>query len=396
MKRCFVVGIALCVTQAMMGYYLLQHVNSSQNTKPFEPLSTNRSSHVATAQVLLLRGLQTKNNATSVRVGKERIFKLLAGAGINNIDDDTARQLPTWRQVVELYGAKPIIHGLQDSTTCQSFQTHSPKQNHFVSTAGMFNSGTNLMAQLLMANCQMVDRMAVYGKQNRGVRWQVPWGKHNPPNRSANGQHQVTKSINVTASDTLVAVTIRDPYVWMASMCRHPYGAHWIHDKLHCPNLIADEANVQQSKKEKWMILTQDKSVPILVDYGIGQERYDSLVHLWNEWYKEYMDVPNNIYRIIVRHEDLIFYPKEVTHAVCTCAGGKIKAHPFKFIVDTAKHAETAHGSNRTGWMDAMIRYGTAKKRALPFTTVDLDYAATHLDPNLMQIFGYHYPPKRK
>lgn len=40
---------------------------------------------------------------------------------------------------------------------------------------GTFNSGTNLMAELLIHNCHMQKRMDRFGHKNRGVRWQVPW-----------------------------------------------------------------------------------------------------------------------------------------------------------------------------------------------------------------------------
>jgi hypothetical protein len=106
---------------------------------------------------------------------KARILELIREAGVNidlERDADIVRELPTWKQVTDLYGEKPVIHGLD---TCQKFQDHSDRADHFVSTAGTFNSGTNLMAELLIANCHMQDRMAKYGQKNRGVRWQVPW-----------------------------------------------------------------------------------------------------------------------------------------------------------------------------------------------------------------------------
>jgi hypothetical protein len=106
---------------------------------------------------------------------KARILELIREAGVHidiERDADIIRELPTWKQVTDLYGEKPVIHGLD---TCQKFQDHSDRADHFVSTAGTFNSGTNLMAELLIANCHMQDRMEKYGATNRGVRWQVPW-----------------------------------------------------------------------------------------------------------------------------------------------------------------------------------------------------------------------------
>ena len=103
---------------------------------------------------------------------KQPILDIIKDAGIGRVDDETLILLPTWKEVVDLYGEEPRIYGLEN---CKVFQEHSDPADHFVSTAGTFNSGTNLMAESLIANCHMQDRMDKYGYQQRGVRWQVPW-----------------------------------------------------------------------------------------------------------------------------------------------------------------------------------------------------------------------------
>lgn len=70
----------------------------------------------------------------------------------------------------ELYGDKPIMYGLD---TCKSFQTASDPSEHFLAVAGTFNSGTNLLSELLIQNCHMPARMAKYGSVHEGIRWQV-------------------------------------------------------------------------------------------------------------------------------------------------------------------------------------------------------------------------------
>jgi hypothetical protein len=69
-----------------------------------------------------------------------------------------------------LYGETPAIQGLN---TCKAFQDASDPAEHFLAVAGTFNSGTNLLAELLIHNCQMPARMAKYGKIHEGIRWQV-------------------------------------------------------------------------------------------------------------------------------------------------------------------------------------------------------------------------------
>ena len=106
---------------------------------------------------------------------KGPIIDLITEAGISfdPVEDaDLLDELPDWDDVVQMYGAKPIIHGINEGN-CQRFQQHSDAGEHLVGTAGTFNSGTNLMAELLIHNCMMPERMKKYGSKNRGIRWQV-------------------------------------------------------------------------------------------------------------------------------------------------------------------------------------------------------------------------------
>jgi hypothetical protein len=106
---------------------------------------------------------------------KGPIIDLITEAGISfdPVEDaDLLDELPDWDEVVKMYGAKPVIHGINEGN-CQKFQQHSDRGEHLLGTAGTFNSGTNLMAELLIHNCMMPERMKKYGSKNRGIRWQV-------------------------------------------------------------------------------------------------------------------------------------------------------------------------------------------------------------------------------
>jgi hypothetical protein len=155
-------------------------------------------------------------------------------------------------------------------------------------------------------------------------------------------------------------------------MCRHPYGAEWDRgdDQSHCPNLI---------------------DAPVSIEYAAFKQRHDSLVHFWNEWYGDYLaaDFP----RLIVRFEDVIFHPKEITQAVCECAGGKLKQRGFKYVVESAKKGD-AHGTDKTSYTDALIKYGRETGRYKGMRPEDLEYAKQQLDPRLMEWFNYRYPPQ--
>jgi hypothetical protein len=174
-------------------------------------------------------------------------------------------------------------------------------------------------------------------------------------------------------------------------MCHIQYSAHWHHDpNRHCPNLIPDTMDLVQFGK----FLKEGQPVPIHVKYNGFWKHYDSLVGMWNTWYREYYDgVP--FQRVMVRYEDLLFFPYQVTQAVCACAGGELRTdRDFQYIVKSAKKGETAHGPMelRTGYLQALIHYGKATHRSTRYLKADLEYARQHLDTVLMEYFGYKHP----
>jgi len=167
----------------------------------------------------------------------ERISKILISANAE-VDEETLSKLPTWDDVISQYGEKPIIYGLE---TCEAYRQSVKPEDRMIGPAGIFNTGTNLLFQLMKENCDIRD--AFLSKTHRepkrnGIRWQAPWGKHNTPS-THRLKHVATfwgEGINHTAF--FPVVMIKDPYGWMGSQCRHPYQAHWDHKVGNCPNLI--------------------------------------------------------------------------------------------------------------------------------------------------------------
>jgi len=65
----------------------------------------------------------------------------------------------------------------------------------------------------------------------------------------------------------------------------------------------------------------------------------------------------------------------------------------FVYILNSAKKGEAAHGKERTGFVDAMIKYGREAKRYATFKTpYDLEYVRDNVDPQLMSVMGYQAP----
>lgn len=223
------------------------------------------------------------------------------------------------------------------------------------------------------------------------------WGKHTPiDNENVRQEHKVASGAAIMADNVFPAVTIRDPAVWAASMCRHEYAMEWPHTRpiesdQHCPNFVPNDIDIALQES-----LRNVSSIPVLVKYAEFEREHLSMIHHWNEFFGAYYE-QNHFPRLIIRFEDLIFHPKPVVQAVCECAGGKMKyesgSNGFKYIVQFAKK-EGGHSKDKTGFVDAIIKYGSGTNRwnGGGMTEEDRRFAFQHLDRALMKTFGYQYP----
>jgi hypothetical protein len=80
------------------------------------------------------------------------------------VREEFLKSVPSWLSIEALYGSTPIIYGLEH---CQSFQKRR-RQQRSLAAAGTFNSGTNLLANLLRTNC-------VIRGSHQPFLWQAPW-----------------------------------------------------------------------------------------------------------------------------------------------------------------------------------------------------------------------------
>jgi len=208
--------------------------------------------------------------------------------------------------------------------------------------------------------------------------------------------HKTQSGANLTANEVFPAITVRDPAVWAASMCRHEYSMEWTHTKKgeqpeHCPNFVPNEIDVALNAT-----LQDASSVPVRIEYAEFAREHDSLLHHWNDYYGAYLR-QDRFPRLMVRFEDLIFHPKQVTEAVCLCAGGEMKhaldGKGFQYIVQSAKKG-AVHGKDKTGYVVAIVKYGTDKNRwkSGGMTDADRKFANQYLDSELMNLFAYKLP----
>jgi hypothetical protein len=225
-------------------------------------------------------------------------------------------------------------------------------------------------------------------KRGHGNSWEVPWGKHTPAIFRTN----FTKGHpNYDKSEVLPVVLVRNPYSWMKSICRNSYTIRFQErHKKTCPRLKTSTTNNNNdNNSNSWNKVT--------VRYGAGTMHHESVAHLWNEWNGFYYHDPE-LPRLMVRFEDLIFRPKEVTEQICKCAGG-ILGHRqddmdapvdgFHYVSQSAKKG-SGHGSvkERNGLVDSWIKYGSNDPKQ-DYSPDQLASANEVLDMDLMREFHY-------
>ena len=233
--------------------------------------------------------------------------------------------------------------------------------------AGLFNTGTNLLDTQMRKNIHMPHANL----------WQVPWGKHRMAEVKWN--HTATNMEKHDKDHVLPVVILRDPLAWLQSMCSHPYATNWKHAKHHCPNLVPN-----QQDREHYEILPQHSfEVTIKFDKKMINH-YKSLVHLWSEWYRQYLEADYPV--LLIRFEDLVFQPVTVLREIADCVDGTL-AHPIQYQVQSSK----SHGSG-TDYIQALIKTADTQLRLYNLTAEDLDFARTHLDAELLRLFRYNVP----
>lgn len=304
--------------------------------------------------------------------GKGRILSILREAGVTDLSRDRIEQLPTWKQVVDLYGQKPVIHNLQ---SCARFRETVPEVERMLGSAGMFSSGTNLVTRLLKGNCYIPARLHKYGvnasKEDHGMRFQVPYGKHTPHHYRY--LHSTEKAAAIRKENLLPVVTIRNPWTWMQSMCKNPYTAKWAHWQ-QCPNLRPHGT---------WN--------EVSVQYAAGTDEHKSLAHLYNDWYNGYFKDADYPF-VMIRMEDLVFHTKETITQVCECAGGRIRNdRPFAYVTESAKNDSPGHDTS-TGLIEAIIKYSQPLQEHAGFTLEDYQAALEAIDEDLTHRFQYQNP----
>lgn len=360
---------------------LIEHLDTRLKPKPSHQVGI-----VTPGDVLDGREQSSDQKLTS---SNDTVLEHFRHAGVE-LDEESLKKLPTWETIIQQIGPKPVYLGEE---TCQRFQDTVPALGRMIGSAGMFNSGTNLVTKLLKMNCVIPEQYEKYKddpkatKEQFGIMWQCPWGKHTPVRFKYNHTVPIGGNDKKNKEYCLPVVTIRNPYDWMKSMCKHPYTAKWVQYEgglgKVCPHLVHSPKSLPNKKV----------SVKLTAKFSEFELNVDSLAHLYNIWYADYWQHFNMPY-LFVRFEDLIFRPYEVTEAICSCAGGRTNPRDkFEYVVESAKSDSPGHGDELTGMLDAWIKYGNPMEVKAGFNDADWEASLEFLSRDLMKLLHFKYPP---
>ena len=304
----------------------------------------------------------------------------------NHYHDQAPEFLPRDDDIQALYGSKPVIlqqhwggggarrptmAGMETGWLGSWSSNHNDNDNndppflvpHIV---GLYNSGTNALAQLLYANFPQLTKTTGSGSCQHST-------NHTTSTMDIDSYKHYPKSLqpffhNQQQTNVLRLVLVRDPYRWMQSTCRSPYDLIWVshHD---------DEPPIQQTKTTKdqpppvvvppphynrkcldrypphsqagvsWTLASPPPSSDITKNHEEGATtttstsipssstltmQYPSLPQLWSGWNGDYMahnamtassssqtDMPT----LVIRFEDLLFHADTVLTAIANCTG---------------------------------------------------------------------------
>lgn len=401
----FTIVLVSVVALLFQMHFLDNHLSDAS----FLPLETiKRGDHVTKGDEQLKRARAEKEKNRDIDDDSDDdlkpILQILRQGGYNVSKEHKTvdrSKLPKWSDIVEAYGPPKII-GLEN---CEEYREKIASDDRNMGPAGMFNTGTNLLAWLIRNNCKY--------KGKPSSAFQVPWGKHFPAIRRTNHTHHLgrnDKSKIPPYWSTLPIVTVRDPYTWMQSMCRQNYAARFDFAKSQCPNIIPYPSDIEAHKRYGKM-----KYMPVSVKYDTDYViRYESLVHLWNEWYGGYIKFedkrgkekqlgknnattatmkPPGFPFLLVRMEDLVFHAQTVVPQLCKCAGTDLVNDK---VIHHAEILNANSGIDTTGGMDqgllrSVIKYGNVTNRRKGYPRFQLEAAKDLLDPRLMDVLAYRY-----
>jgi hypothetical protein len=203
------------------------------------------------------------------------------------------------------------------------------------------------------------------------------WGKHIPPKYRFNNSYPVDNS--ESHQHTLPIVIVRDPFVWMRSMCREGYDAKYLRGKGNrCPFFFRMASDNITNKVTVRAHQTGFK----YYDY------YDSLADMYSKWHRGYVNA--SFPRLIIRYEDLLLYPRQLIEAIEECTGKPAKKQFTSFTQEARGFVKKPR---KNFLLQALQKLGRRDDMyyTLKLSSRDVAYVLKALDPTLLKLFRYQH-----
>lgn len=241
-----------------------------------------------------------------------------------------------------------------------------------VQILGPFNSGTNVMKDLLLSGFD-VD----IGR--KGQKW--VW-KHS---------YQLgPRKLKKMPSGVLNIVMVRDPYFWFQSVRKAPYTLRWTGigsagHRVRVSKLIGMSGHMTYCPKV-FRHGVEKKTSSDRLEY-----RFDSLISLWNHYYQEYtthLSSSSNCRVVFVKYEDLIQSPESVISVLSQYLPRK-NGVDMSNMVEAISGASKQHGQPVSGRDQALKKLRSSNARLGCYDLRARQLIHLKIDRSLMDQFGY-------
>lgn len=129
------------------------------------------------------------------------------------------------------------------------------------------------------------------------------------------------------------------------------------------------------------------ETIPVKLVYKNVTTQYESLAHMWKEWYQEYFDAEYP--RLMIRLEDLVFHPYELLSSVCKCVDGEmVDREDFSLVGESSKN----HGDIQGTGLRSAFSLHLYSNRTAGMSNEDIAYAENTLKDSLTSTLGYENP----
>jgi hypothetical protein len=256
-------------------------------------------------------------------------------------NNNNNNNIPLWSDIERLYGTKfPNILGLEH---CSHYRNTVPKSQQWIAPAGLFHTGTNLLASLMTSSCRVGSSNSSSVSSSSFFRGQVPYGKHNPLQAAIQADYRVVSTTTTTITTTnlshvvLPVVMVRHPLDWMQSMCRQKYALSWHPNDDNKKNNNHNTTNTTNTNTTTNITNHHHPcpyDTPVSVSF-FQTKRYRHILDMWYSWNLEYFQYGQNNNdnndnnnnhpshpRLMVRLEDLVYAPRETLQQLCDCVVG--------------------------------------------------------------------------